>query len=176
MLPLLSQPWWDTGVCSPSAGQSQPSSNIDFSHGCIFHLLALLQNFARRLKMPRVLVMDAGRSRHWDFMVTSLRPRARASCRVLVYSNHMMLGIRVVSLIRSSSDIFLNKWFNVRFLRRTKLICWRLTKWQWWETVGRGPNVLKQTKIMQMPFPLLCLQGPASRSGSSNKLCKAKKN
>lgn len=42
---------------------------------------------------------------HCDFMLTSLRLRARASCLVLVYSNQRTLGIRVVSLNRRNSEI-----------------------------------------------------------------------
>lgn len=55
-------------------------------------------------KSGHYLTYHAGQNCHWDFMLTSLRPRARASCTVLVYSNQIMFGISVVSRSRQSSD------------------------------------------------------------------------
>lgn len=43
--------------------------------------------------------------RHCDFIDTNFRERARTSVRIFVYSNHKILGIKVVSRNSRYSDI-----------------------------------------------------------------------
>lgn len=86
---------------------------------------------------------------HWLFMETSLRLRARASCRIFVYSNQRTLGIRDESRISNSSHILLGKRFQI-------IIFFLNNFCQWWEdnvdthhdaTTGKYELRIQLTKV-----------------------------